>query len=80
MSKLGEIMDAIIQNERANDRNDIDGIVASFQDPQELMAWVSELDYGINGSLINKFTKEPDVYRDVHYTLTLEFCRNFVTG
>jgi hypothetical protein len=67
MSKLSDIITAILQSERSSDRNDIEGLVASFKDPQELMAWVSELDNGVNGSLINKFTMEPTVYKDVCY-------------
>lgn len=67
MSQLEKITTRILENEHASDNYALAGIIASFLDPEDLMAFVSELNHGINGSLINRYTAEPIVYSDVNY-------------
>lgn len=57
-------MNIVLENERAMDNFILEGLTSSFIGAQDLITWASELNHGVNGSLIDKITIVPIVYSD----------------
>lgn len=64
MLELTAMMTSIVQNERNVENWPLQGFTGDFSDPQELILWASELNHGVNGSLIDSVSGLPIVYSD----------------